>query len=410
MNIEEHLLSCLVRTRDMQAVSAAKITAEYFFDEQHRRVFEYIVKHFTQYGEVPLASHIKANWPTYRMVKVEHGIAYYLDEIRRKYLHHNLTLTVADITEELENRNPAGALQILQQDVGRLSLLDSRMVDVDLAATYEARLEEYEEARGSRGSLRGISTGFPSLDKATLGYQPEQFIIILGLPKAGKSTMLLASALAVHSAHRRVLLIGFEMSNQEQAARYDAIAAKVDHLRLLSGDIGARDIKRLEATGEQRAKLPPFISSTDISAGATISSIAAKIEQHNPEVVFIDGLYLMDDELGEPKGSPAALTNISRGCKRLAQVKRVPIVGTTQALHSKVRRVSGGLQASSAGYTSAFQQDCDAMIGVEALDEPNFQRGKLLLNRIGPRVEFDIEWDWTTGTFNEVELDEDAGT
>lgn len=405
MNLEEHFVSCLLRTKNMRAVAEAKITADYFEDDQHRRVFEFIIKHHQQYGQVPLAVHVRRNWPSYRVLNVEHEIDYYVDQMRNKFLQNEMLLVLADMQEQLEERDPKAALRILQEAVGQLSLIDSAMVDVDLASTWEERLEEYEEFRENKGQLRGISTGFPSLDKATLGLQPKQFIVLVGLPKSGKSTLLLVIAMAAHLLGLKVLFIGFEMSNQEQGARYDSVAAKVDHLRLLAGEIGLKDIRDLERAGQAREGLQPFIVSTDISAGATVSAIAAKIDQHQPDLVLVDGLYLMDDENGEPKGSPAALTNISRGCKRLAQLKEIPLVGTTQVLHSKVSR-SMGIQASSVGYTSAFSQDCDAMVAVEAVeDEPNIQRGKVLLNRIGPRVEFEIEWDWSTGTFEETDTD-----
>jgi replicative DNA helicase len=407
VNLEEHFISCLLRSKNMRLVAEARITPEYFQDDQHRRVFEYVIRHHQQYGQMPLAVHIRRNWPEYRVLKVEHDLDYYVDEMKKQYLFEQMQLTLADMQEELEGRDPQAALRILQETVGTLSMIDSAMVDVDLSATYEQRLEDYEEFRENKGKLRGITTGFPSLDKATLGLQPKQFVVLVGLPKAGKSTMLLAMAIAAHTLGLKVLFIGFEMSNQEQGARYDSMVAKVDHLRLLSGEIGTKDIRDLERAGEARAGLDEFISSTDISAGATISAVAAKIDQYKPDVVFIDGLYLMDDENGEPKGSSQALTNISRGCKRMAQLKEVPIVGTTQVLHSKVSR-SMGIQASSVGYTSAFGQDCDLMVAVEAVeDEPDIQRGKALLNRIGPRVEFEIEWDWSTGTFEETDAEDD---
>lgn len=408
-DLEEYFISCLVRSRDWQAVSQARINPEYFDDDQHRRVFEFIQRHYATHNEVPLPHMIKRNWPSYRLVKVEHGIGYYIEEIRNKYLFGQLQLTLADMQEQLdENRDPRAALKIMQAVVGDLTTIDNVMVDVDLAATWEERLEEYEEFRENQGKLRGITTGFPSLDKATLGWLGGQFVVIIGLPKSGKSTLLLAIALAAHALGLKVLFIGFEMSNQETGARYDSQVAKVDHLRLLSGQIGAKDIQRLEREGERRSKEPyaPFIGSTDIASTTTVSGVRAKIAQHQPDLVLVDGLYLMDDEFGEAKGSSAALTNISRGLRKIAQLDDVPIIGTHQALHSKVSRAYG-LTMASAGYTSAFAQDAHLMIAVEAVeDEPSLQRVKTVANRIGPNVEFEVQWDWSTGTFEETESDD----
>lgn len=409
MDLEEHFISCLLRSKDMRSVADARIGPDYFDDDQHRRVFEFIQQHVLVHGEVPLAAHVRRNWPSYRLLKVEHGISYYVTEMRNKYLHNEMQLVLAEMTEQLdEHKDPKEALRIMQASIGSLSQIDSGMVDIDLAATWEDRLTEYEEFRENQGQLRGISTGFATLDRATLGLQPEQFIIFVGLPKSGKSTLLLVVGINAHTAGKRVLLINFEMSNQEQGARYDGVTAKVDHLKLLSGGIGTKDIKTLERIGKLRETLSEFISSTDIVGATTASGVRAKIQQYEPDLVLIDGLYLMDDEYGEPKGSSAALTNISRALKRTAQMEKVPIVGTTQALHSKVSR-STGLTMHSIGYTSAFAQDANLIVGVEAVSEedPNTQRLKSLANRIGPSVEFEVMWDWSLGTFEEI--DDEAG-
>ena len=41
----------------------------------------------------------------------------------------------------------------------------------------------------------------------------------------------------------------------------------------------------------------PFIFSTDITSATTVSGIQAKIQQYQPDVVFVDGAYLMQSEL-----------------------------------------------------------------------------------------------------------------
>ena len=90
-------------------------------------------------------------------------------------------------------------------------------------------------------------------------------------------------------------------------------------------------------------------------------------------------------------------------------MEKVPIIGTTQALHSKVSR-SMGLTMNSIGYTSAFAQDANLVVGVEAASEedPTIQRLKSLANRIGPSVEFEVEWDWSIGTFQEIDGEADV--
>jgi replicative DNA helicase len=137
----------------------------------------------------------------------------------------------------------------------------------------------------------------------------------------------------------------------------------------------------------------------------TISALAAKIQEHQPDALYIDGLYLMDDENGEPKGSPQALTNISRGVKRLAQRFDIPIVGTTQVLPWKINnKRTRAITADSIGYTTAFIQDSDLILGVERNPDLEDQAIiRVVEARTAPRAEIHVKWDWKTMEFEEVD-------
>jgi hypothetical protein len=155
----------------------------------------------------------------------------------------------------------------------------------------------------------------------------------------------------------------------------------------------------------------PFIFSTDITTTMTVGAIQAKIKDYQPDVVFIDGAYLMlpESEKVEP-GSPQAMTSISRSLKRLAQSERIPIVVTTQA---SLPRSKGGLSISSGMYTQAWGQDSDVLLGVERLkgeedadeSDPVHVKFRVLESRSGPRKDTLLLWDWRHG--NVVELDHD---
>jgi replicative DNA helicase len=142
----------------------------------------------------------------------------------------------------------------------------------------------------------------------------------------------------------------------------------------------------------------------DASSLTTVSAIAGKIQQYRPGLVIVDGVYLMDDENGEPKGSPQALTNITRSLKRLAQKFDVPLIGTTQVLSWKLgNKKSRQISADSIGYTSSFAQDSDLILGVESdPDIDNQAIVRVVLARTAPKGEIRIKWDWDTMDFTEV--------
>ena len=87
------------------------------------------------------------------------------------------------------------------------------------------------------GYLRGVPTGFHGIDYVTGGLQPEQFVVLIGLPKAFKSATLLAMAKNVHASGKVPLFIGFEMSNAEQHDRLISLYAGVSLTEIRNGTL-----------------------------------------------------------------------------------------------------------------------------------------------------------------------------
>ena len=138
----------------------------------------------------------------------------------------------------------------------------------------------------------------------------------------------------------------------------------------------------------------------DAVNGITVSALAAKIEQLKPDIVFVDGVYLMMDELTGEMNTPQAITNVTRAMKRLAQRIDKPIVITTQTLLWKMR--AGKVTADSIGYSSSFFQDSDVILGLEPVEEDDTIRMlKVVASRNCPPKETSLTWRWETGCFHD---------
>ena len=264
--------------------------------------------------------------------------------------------------------------------------------------------------------LRGISTGFDGIDFVTGGLQPEQYVVLLGTPKSFKSATLLAMAKAVHKQAKIAAFIGFEMSNTEQQDRLVSLYSGVSLTRIMNGTLTEKEFKAVQKALRQVEEMVPFVFSTDITSATTVSGIQAKIQEYQPDVVFVDGAYLMQSEEKDvAQGTPQAMTSISRGLKRLAQATKIPVVVTTQA---SLPRSRSGLTLSSAMYTQAWGQDCDIMLGVERVREekaegelvdeinsgPAIVKFKVVESRSGPRKDTLLEWDWSKGSVHEIDV------
>jgi len=145
---------------------------------------------------------------------------------------------------------------------------------------------------------------------------------------------------------------------------------------------------------------------TDATNGQTVSAVASKIQTLQPDVVFIDGVYLMIDEQSGEANTPLALTNITRSLKRLAQRVNRPIVVSTQVLQWKMRK--GKVTTDSIGYSSSFFQDADVLFGLEREDDTvdDTRILKVLAARNSGPTETSLLWDWNTGQFRELSGDD----
>ena len=408
-SIEHLVISKIIEEQSLHEAVRSGIKPVYFANEWEK-VYQWVLDYNNQHGAVPSE---RAFHVAYGDIDIEdtgaETFSGLFDELLNAYRSRTVIAAVSDAMGPLDKDDVSEAMAILSKGLQSASADTARLRDFNIIENWEARFERYKEMRDTPNALRGIPTGFSGLDRITHGLRPQQFVVMVGEPKRGKSLFELIMANACHRHGLRPMFISFEMSVAEQESRYDALNAKVPYDRILSGQLSEAEMERIRKSMVLNKNMQPFIMSEDSSSLTTVSAIAAKIQEYQPDAVYIDGMYLMDDEHGEPKGSPQALTNITRGTKRLAQRFDIPIVGTSQVLSWKLNnKRTRAITADSIGYTSSFVQDSDLVLGVERnpdLDDQAIIR--VVEARTAGRAEVHVKWDWQTMEFEEVyEVDE----
>jgi len=406
----EHLLiSKVIQTKDLTVALKSGVKEDHFTKEWSK-VWSWVVTFWRDHGEVPTKRALSQEFGDIRLISAEEEpFTALIDEVYNAYRHRNLLEAMALAVPSLESGDTAKALLELSKGVQLASAETARLRDINLIDTWEQRVDKYKELQSTPNALRGIPTGLLGLDRITSGFRPQQLITFVGEAKKGKSLMTLIMANAAHLHGKSPLFVSFEMSAEEQAARYDAIVSKVSYTNILRGSLTNNELAKITDTLRMRKNMHPFIVTEDTSSLTTVSALAAKVKEFKPDILFVDGVYLMDDENGEPKGSPQALTNITRSLKRLAQNSDIPVIGTTQVLSWKLgNKKSRRITADSIGYTSSFAQDSDLIVGVESdPDIDNQSIIRVVLARSAPLGEIRINWDWNNMDFTEVGEDDD---
>jgi replicative DNA helicase len=396
---EHRLVSKVIRDRDIVPALQRGVTNAWFLDDDNKRVWDFVRKHYGEYSEVPTAVTVKDHYPNYKVLDVQDNIEYLLDTIvdfRRRLLTRQ---GLENAIEQLQDNDHDAALLAMEATITKVNeqgVLGTH--EIDLTKNTEERYKEYQSLQNS--TFLGIPTGFAKIDEATAGLQSGQLITIIAPPKTGKSQIALQMAINVHRGGKIPMFQSFEMNNHEQQQRHDAMRAHIDHGRLRRGKLRPREDDRYVAMLNHMETTQPF-NLVDAVNGITVSALAAKIEQMKPDIVFVDGVYLMVDEITGEQNSPQALTNITRGLKQLAMAKKIPIVISTQVLLWKMKKKQ--VSADAIGYSSSFYQDSDVILGLQKQDEEDDTSRELRIvasRNCGP-ASSDLLWDWEEGKFEE---------
>lgn len=398
---EIRLISKAVRDRDISELLERGLQDEWFYVDENRAVWKFIRQHWTKYSEVPTATTVKDNFPTYRLLAVDDSISYLLDQLV-EYRKRQKTIEVVQLAADAVSAGDHdAAITLMGSGVAKLSDEGaSQTSDIDLTKNTHTRYDEYLNIKTRPNGLLGIATGFQVMDVATAGLQPGQLVTVIAPPKTGKSVLSLQMAVNTHEDGFVPLYQSFEMSNMEQQRRHDSMRAHISHGRLIRGALTPLEEARYQKTLDHMDGMHNFYLTDSVTA-STITGLSLKIEKLQPDIIFVDGVYLMIDEVTGEANTPMALTNITRSMKRLAQKHKKPIVMTTQVLTHKMRR--GQVTADAIGYSSSFYQDSDVIFALQRQDE-NDDSSRLLRivasRNCGP-AEVELLWDWEEGRFEE---------
>lgn len=404
MDIQHAALSKIILNGDLTPFIESRINRDFFPDAEHARIWDMVLEHYQQYGKPPSPDAVHLAYPRYAFTEYEEPTEFFLNQLRQDRQKVLLTAAMQEFSDRLqEDEGPSigdELADIIRKGLANAAHEVSQGRDTDFFPSYDRIMEKLRERRQNPGVLRGISTGLAGMDYLTGGFQNEQLICLVGTPKAGKSSMLLKMALNAKQNGVNVLFLTFEMSTEEQEDRLVSLLSGVGLTKILNGTFSSDEEKRIDKALLLRKDNAGLVITSDTTSAVTLSGVQAKIIQYQPALVIVDGVYLMDDEAGNDKGTPQALTSITRGFKRLAQTMRIPVVISTQAM---LYRAKKGLKMDSVGYSSSFVQDSDIVFGVEAHESiPGVSKFHVLASRSSPRGEAFVRFDWGQGLIEEM--------
>jgi replicative DNA helicase len=143
--------------------------------------------------------------------------------------------------------------------------------------------------------IKGLSTGFDSLDDIITGFYPGQLITVAGRPGMGKTAFMLSLAMNLANQGKKILFLTLEMSNTELVKRCVSQLAFVPfHVVSLGPKKWQGQVKeKCDKAFEDLKKYPLHLVEKTLSLQHIINTCKSLKRKLGLDIVMIDYLQLI---------------------------------------------------------------------------------------------------------------------
>jgi replicative DNA helicase len=338
---------------------------------------------------------------------------YYAEIIQKKHIARSLIKAAHDIASNSyeELLEIADLIDSAEKRLFEVSGLMKTSDVTSLPDELSGAFERLEQLSNSDKSLRGVSTGFKSLDNKLSGLQRSDLVILAARPSVGKTALALDIARQTALQHdSSVLIFSLEMSSGQLVDRMLAAESRVDAWRLRTGKVQAdSDFAKLR---EALGRLSKAQINIDDQAGNTVlnmRSVARRVKRESGlDLVIVDYLQLMSPS-GRFKNSDnmvQQVSEISRSLKILARELDVPVLALSQ-LSRAVEQRGGKPRLSDLRDSGSIEQDADVVMFIhrEREEVGRSQNAEILIekHRNGPVGRVELMFDPDKSCYLDIE-------
>jgi replicative DNA helicase len=402
MDYERLLVSKVVRSGQIESVTARGVESRHFGDAELRAIWTFLGDHVRQYKTPPSVTVVQSKFSNHNFEIVPDAIDFLIQGFVRQVKRRTAVQAVRTLASALDDT-----------DESTIDDIDSRFSEVTRAlsnaipmggvvARYSEmgrRVSSYAASK-STGLLPGIKTGIASIDNEILGIQPHEFVSVIGWQGIGKSTLVQFMLFNAYMAGHTPMLFSLEMESDALMRRWDTMALNFQYRALKWMELPDADMQRWENEADRAAKASNDIIVIDDVGRCTVDRVYAEAARFRPSIIGIDYISLLKAHRAGPIWEQ--VTELTNELKAMARSLRIPVVGVAQANIGSVRE---GAELHTIAYSRSVGQDSDIAIGMQVRTEEQIANKqmtiKLIKNRDGRLITADLFWDLDTMTIRD---------
>ena len=312
-------------------------------------------------------------------------------EVGRQRDAFDVLMDISDKMQEMSAAEATGFGQSLGLDVGTINLLREGRDGVKDLIRHQKELGVYDEATAKaaedfndamadiqrfqklEGGLSGVPSGFPSIDKITLGWQASDLIILAARPSVGKTAFVLNLARnAAVDFNMPVAIFSLEMPSIQLAKRMMVSETRLSADKIKGGTkLEPHEWVQLEEQLKRLAKAPLYIDDTpSLPVMEFRSKVKKLVKQKGVRLVVVDYLQLMQGPAELRGMREQEVAAISRTLKATAKELNVPIIALSQLSRQSENRQGSNRrpQLSDLRESGSIEQDADMVIFIHRYD------------------------------------------
>lgn len=327
MNYEMRLINSIVDTGDI--TYAINEGAENVFSE-YRDIWNFMLAHYDKHKKTPAKDTIKSHFSDFEFIVTPEPLSYYVDQAKKESLAIQARRIIAQAHSLLGELGPKESLAFLMENTSKLYKFSSNLKDTDLVGEWQDRVEDLKQrAANPNKEIMGIPSGVTVIDKVFGGWQPGDFIVLLGWTGVGKSFIARLFAVNAWRAGYRPMIISLEMNKMQEGQRLDTLLNNGEGYFTNTDLIKANNhiVPTYEKWAEKTfsGKHPIYLVTSEGLETADQNMVQAKIDQYQPDMVILDYHGLFDDASGA-KNETEKAKNLSKAFKRMAVKNNIAII------------------------------------------------------------------------------------
>jgi len=414
---ETELLALMLNDKDLleQVISRSCIMPEYFLTEELSNLFQATLKYYDKYAALltrdalrkiveemnSISDAVAAQWmvlyDSVSNLRVDpENFLKLIDNLESRYVqqkYFELMVSGDNLSHQMINTtcNQKELMSKIQDRINSIRVGEDgdRYRLCTLKDSLSRVMNSVEKRRDNQEAERGIMSGFSDIDNTIFGFPRGKYVIVVGFPNGGKTTLMLNMALNMALRGNKIVFVTIEMTEDEITERLLTAFANIPSRNLRCGGKGEDGIhdgiyNKLIAAAEHLEKIIGenlvFVSVAEQTKLEQILALVNRKRKYmDIDAMFVDYLDVIKPSVHYPNRPDLELADVSIRLQAYGKKNNILTVTANSLTNTKMKEIRkknqsaksetpdiddvDGIFIEDVGGTQKLGRDCDYMLG-----------------------------------------------